>query len=569
MKIAIMSTMPPDTYSGGRYCAWVMGECLAEKGNDVYFITNNLPIFYDDFKEYPNHDKIHLCLTNDFDVKIDEDKLDYVVLIPNQDKEDYFYVMCRNFAIKMGAKLVLENFESANWFNKYSPVPRDERMWNFWRDACKDGCLVLSFAKEAMKYAQEFYVDNPQYTRFDHWAPAINSRVADRINVEKEKRIISFVRFQDSHKGGGDIFNLFGEYLQGYTMVFVVGNGKIDRFYENKLEFLADKYGFFYELKVKLSDEEKFREIKRAQIMLFPSYFEGYGYPPVEAQYCNTICIAYDLPILREISGDGLIYCERGSVEALRDALKKTIEQYEYRDLKSNIMEYGDFSIRAERINQVLEKYLEDDYRDPGAHYLKVVKPERYKPQKVKPATTKTSKSPGVQKPRGTKAPKALSLNNRKSNVQNAGGRKKRITLSIQDVKHIIGRCINKCCLAYNRVRFDIKKILFLRALQIHLGTMEYDEDSGRLYLRGWYWVWRGVDKIDVLNGSGDMLGIARFGLKRPDVYKKYPKYETMNLGFEFDEIVQKEELDGVLRIQIRCRDGKTTGADFPMAKEG
>ncbi len=565
MKIAIMSTMPPDTYSGGRYCAWVMGECLAEKGNDVYFITNNLPIFYNDFKEYPNHYKVNLCLTKDFDVKIDEEKLDYVVLIPNQDKDDYFYVMCRNFALKMGAKLVLENFESANWFNKYSPVPRDESMWKFWRETCMDGCLVLSFAQEAMKYAQEFYVDNPQYTRFDHWAPAINSRVADRIEVEKEKRIISFIRFQDSHKGGGDIFELFGDYLQGYTMVFVVGNGKVDRFYENKLEFLADKYGFSYEIKLKLSDEEKFREIKRAQIMLFPSYFEGYGYPPVEAQYCNTICIAYDLPILREISGDGLIYCERGNVQALKDALKKTIEQYEYKDLKSNIMEYGDFSIRAERINEVLKKYLEDDYRDPRAHFLKVVKPERFKTQNIRPVNDDSRK----------KSRNAKDSKNKETRKQNVRVKEKDKTkqtknkFTMQDVKRIIGRCINKCYLVYNKIRFYIKKILFLRALQIHLGTMEYDEDSGRLHLMGWYWVWRGVDKIIVLNGSGDMLGVARFGLIRPDIYSKFPKYETKELGFEFDEIVQKKDMDGVLRIQIRCRDGKVTWADFPVDKEG
>lgn len=547
MKIAIMSTMPPDTYSGGRYCAWVMGECLADKGNDVYFITNNTPIFYDDFKEYPNHYKIRLCLTNDFDIQIEEETLDYVILIPNQDKDDYFYVMCRNFALKKHAKLVLENFESANWFNKYSPVPRDESMWKFWRDACKDGCLVLSFAEEAMKYAREFYIDNPKYTRFDHWAPAINSRVADRIVVEKEKRIISFVRFQDKHKGGGDIFDLFGEYLQGYTLVFVVGNGKVDRFYENKLEFLADKYGFTYEIKTKLSDEEKFREIKKAQIMLFPSYFEGYGYPPVEAQYCNTVCIAYDLPILREISGDGLIYCERGNVDALKNALKKAIDQYEYKDLRSNIIEYGDFSIRANRINEILEKYLEDDYRDPGAHYLKVVKPERLKPQKVKPENKKLPEKKAKAKHKGnTITPRVI----------------------VQDIKYVIGRCIHKCYSVYNRIRFAVKRILFLRALQIHLGTIEYDEGTGRLYLRGWYWVWRGVDKISVLNGSGDMLGIARFGLKRPDIYDKFPKYETMDLGFEFDEIVQKEDMDGILRVQIKCMDGKVTWADFQMEEE-
>lgn len=150
-------------------------------------------------------------------------------------------------------------------------------------------------------------------------------------------------------------------------MVFVVGNGQVNPMYERKLEFLSDKYGFQYEIKLRLSDEEKFKEIKRARFMLFPSYFEGYGYPPVEAQYCNTLCIAYDLPVLRETSGDGIIYCERGNIYAMREALQEAIENYEYKDLKHNVLELGDFGIRADRIQETLEKYLTDDYRNPRA----------------------------------------------------------------------------------------------------------------------------------------------------------------------------------------------------------
>lgn len=75
-----------------------MAEGLAAKGNTVYFITNHQPIFYDDFKEYEAHLAIRLIITADFDVEIEENELDYVVLIPNQDKTNYFYAMCRNFA---------------------------------------------------------------------------------------------------------------------------------------------------------------------------------------------------------------------------------------------------------------------------------------------------------------------------------------------------------------------------------------------------------------------------------------------------------------------------------------
>lgn len=516
MKIAIMSTMPPNTYSGGRYSAWTMAECLADKKNTVYFITNNVPIFSKDFEDYNAHNSINLLITSDFDVKLEEKELDYVILVPNQDKHNYFYVMCRNFARKMNAKLVLLNFETPNWFNQYAPTPRDEKMWDFWKEACDDGCLVLSIAKESMKYAKEFYTGNLQYTRFDYWYPAMNSKTADSIHEKKEKRIISFVRFQDKHKGVADIFDLFGEYLKGYTLVFVVGNGNVDRIYINKLDFLSEKYEFQYEIKYKLSDAEKFREIKKAQIMLFPSYFEGYGYPPIEAQYCNTLCIAYDLPVLRETSGDGIVYCERGNLSAMKEALQKAVEHYEEHDLKSNILVCGDFDIRANDIQKVLTKYLEDDYRDPAATYLEVVKPE--------------------------------------NNVA-----LKRFSRETTNVLQIVRRIASRC----KRAIIKIRNVVFLRKMPIHLSKKEYDPDTGRLCLKGWYLTWRQITKVEVLNRKGTTLGDAAFGLKRKDIYEKYPQYGTMSLGYEFEGIVPEKDMDGMLRVRLICADGTVTWGDF------
>lgn len=559
MKIAIMTTMPPNTYSGGRYSAWIMAECLVHKQNTVYFITNNMPIFYNDFKSYEEHNNIKIILTSDYEVKIEEKEIDYVILVPNQDKQDYFYVMCRNFARIKNAKLVLLNFESPNWFNKYSPMPRDEKMWTFWKDTCTDGCLVLSISEEGMKYARQFYTDNPDYTRFEYWYPAMNSKVADSIKVEKEKRIISFVRFQDKHKGGGDIFDLFGDYLKGYTLVFVVGNGKVDRLYENKLDFLSEKYGFKYEIKLRLSDEEKFREIKRARIMLFPSYFEGYGYPPVEAQYCNTQCVAYDLPVLRETSGDGIIYCERGNMYAMKDTLKEVVENYEYRELKANILQCGEFEIRANDIHEILKKYLQDDYRNYSRpRYLKIVKPDCLKdkeaagPKKEKDVkrANKFRKEENVRKETTAK-----------KNVRN------RLGEWVSRIYRMRIRMATKCGNSWNKIKKQIKRIkngIFLRRIQIHLGTKEYNRDTGSLYLKGWYLTWRDIDRIEVLNGKGDILGCARFGLKRPDVYKRFPKYGTMQLGYEFEENVHEKDMDDLLRVRIKCSDGKITWADFP-----
>ncbi len=553
MKIAIMSTMPPNTYSGGRYDAWAMAEGLAAKGNTVYFITNHQPIFYDDFKEYEAHLAIRLIITADFDVEIEENELDYVVLIPNQDKTNYFYAMCRNFAKRKKAKLILRNFESPNWFNKYAPVPRDEKMWDFWKDTCNDGCLVLSISQEAMKYSKEYYVDNLKYTRFDYWYPAMNSKAADKFNVEKEKRIVSFVRFTDKHKGGGDIFDVLGDFLKGYTMVFVVGNGQVTPMYERKLEFLSDKYGFQYEIKLRLSDEEKFKEIKRARFMLFPSYFEGYGYPPVEAQYCNTLCIAYDLPVLRETSGDGIIYCERGNIYAMREALQEAIENYEYKDLKHNVLELGDFGIRADRIQETLEKYLTDDYRNPKAPYLKVDRPK----QKVQPVKKKEEKAPPKEERKEQKK-EQKSFNRWKDALA-------------ETLSEAFDKAAHKCKRAAHLMKEKIKYLrnsIFLRKIPVHLGKNTYHKETGVLYMKGWYLTWREIDRVEIENSSGKSLGYAVFGQSRKDIYEKYPKYGTRALGWEFEGTVGADDLDEFIRVKIMCSDGKIVCADFVIEEE-
>jgi Glycosyl transferases group 1 len=84
--------------------------------------------------------------------------------------------------------------------------------------------------------------------------------------------------------------------------------------------------GVKIELARGLDDAGKFRRIKESRLMLFLSYFEGYGYPPVEAQYCEVPCVAYDLPVLREVSGDSLVYVPPGDHAALRAAVTEALE---------------------------------------------------------------------------------------------------------------------------------------------------------------------------------------------------------------------------------------------------
>ncbi|EBA05722.1 glycosyltransferase [Sagittula stellata] len=58
------------------------------------------------------------------------------------------------------------------------------------------------------------------------------------------------------------------------------------------------------------SDEEAFSLVKGSTGMLFPSFNEGYGLPPMEAAVMGVPVICNDLPIFREILGDYPVYAD-------------------------------------------------------------------------------------------------------------------------------------------------------------------------------------------------------------------------------------------------------------------
>lgn len=365
MKIAIFATNPVDSYSGGRYLSLVLAECLAYRDHEVYYVTNNKPTFCSDFEILNKHKRINLIVNDDCVLQPGGKKFDFVILIPHRNPSGYFYDNVKDFSRMTDANLVLFNFESPNWFNKYSPIKKDEIMWLQWKKCCEQECLVLSMTKEGQKYAWEYYTGNLGRTYFEYWYPAINSPVADRITVpRRKKRIVILSRLEDKHKGSEDLLEAIDQTLAGYTLVFIIGRGTIPGEYREKLENLKKKFNIRFEFKIRVSDEEKFKEIKRARLMFFPSYFEGYGYPPVEALYCGTPCVAYDLPVLRETCGDGIIYAKVGDIDDFKAKIKYALSlDYDSNDLKSNIFHIGNFENRAYELEKILGKYLDKKFQ--------------------------------------------------------------------------------------------------------------------------------------------------------------------------------------------------------------
>lgn len=354
LKVAIIGSLPAKGYSGGRCHAWVMAEALAHKGNQVYVVTNHLPQFSKDFELYPNHEQIQVILTGDFySFESIEKSLDYVICVPGLNEGKKFYNACLNLAVSTNARFAFINFETPNWYyDVYKAMNRPEQDYLILKKMCKYGCLILSSAKESQKYAVKYYKEFPNRTEHCVWSPPINSIVADSVTEEKRNQIMIFLRIRDKHKGGNDFLQLLGEYLRGMTCVCVVGTGEIDKDFMNEAQEKAEQYGIQLRFEKSLNDYQKFQELKRSKLLFFPSHFEGYGSPPVEALYCGTKCIVYDLPVLREISGDALIYCEMDNLLMMSKKAEAFLKEDKMAPL---CVDTAEFSKQADRLQHILE----------------------------------------------------------------------------------------------------------------------------------------------------------------------------------------------------------------------
>ena len=171
MKCAIFAQNSQSNYSGGRYHSWIMAEGLAHAGHDVFYITDNKPIFSDDFINYPNHNKIRLYLTKHFTLNLPSGFFDVVVLVPSMNLNPIFYYHVLQFSFTRHAHLILLNFETPNWFNSLSPSKRSHIKWLNWKFCAYFSSLILSSSKESEKYARKYFKISSK-TKFASCYPA-------------------------------------------------------------------------------------------------------------------------------------------------------------------------------------------------------------------------------------------------------------------------------------------------------------------------------------------------------------------------------------------------------------
>lgn len=132
--------------------------------------------------------------------------------------------------------------------------------------------------------------------------------------LEPRKNLAGLLRAFDLLKGEGRIPHLL-----------VVAGGK------------GWKYAPIFETVARLAHNEQIRFLDyvsleempalytAADLLVFPSFYEGFGVPPLEAMRCGTPAVVSDIPVLREVLGEAALFVDPWSPESIAEGMRRVL----------------------------------------------------------------------------------------------------------------------------------------------------------------------------------------------------------------------------------------------------
>lgn len=103
-------------------------------------------------------------------------------------------------------------------------------------------------------------------------------------------------------------------------------------------------------------DEEIINLYKHAKLFVFPSFFEGFGLPPLEALTLNCPVITSNIPVLREILGPKIACFNPFDVE---DIVQKILIALTDEHLRQDLLKEGKERLKLFDKEKIVEEYLD------------------------------------------------------------------------------------------------------------------------------------------------------------------------------------------------------------------
>ena len=103
------------------------------------------------------------------------------------------------------------------------------------------------------------------------------------------------------------------------------------------------------------SDEIIINLYQNAKLFVFPSLFEGFGLPPLEALSLGCPVVASNIPVLREILGEKIACFNPYDIDDIANKILKAVKDDKYRD---KLLKIGKERLELFDKDKIIDEYL-------------------------------------------------------------------------------------------------------------------------------------------------------------------------------------------------------------------
>lgn len=250
----------------------------------------------------------------------------------------------------------------------YSPWQKFYMRWVI-RNSCRWAKKIIAVSENTKKDLMKLYKVPEEKIKVVYEGISIDqgltfpltdeSANSSRSNLLTDKYLFFVGRLEERKNIGGmvEAFEMLKEkYNLPHKLVLAGKFGYGGEDIRNKIEESRNKKDIV--LTGYISDEEKWELMKKADVFLFPTSYEGFGLPILEAQVAGTPVVTSNVSSMPEVAGDSAVLVDPKDTSAIAEAAYKLISD---ESCKNDIIKKGQENVKrfswkkcAEEIAEVI-----------------------------------------------------------------------------------------------------------------------------------------------------------------------------------------------------------------------
>lgn len=192
------------------------------------------------------------------------------------------------------------------------------------RRAVSEASAVICISETTSRDVQEYYGIPADKTFVVPLAHSEVFRPLEGDSDGESRPFLLYVGRRAHYKNFGVLLDAYGSWT-GRNAVDLIVVGDSDWTPEEERRLTELNLGEQVKLLTNIDDEQLRRLYGRAAAFVYPSLYEGFGIPLLEALACGCPVIASDIPSTREVAADCASYFDPNSSEALRAVLESVV----------------------------------------------------------------------------------------------------------------------------------------------------------------------------------------------------------------------------------------------------